>query len=65
MSDEHMYKLLSSYNIPKLRYEPLTPYIKMCPTSHKTLKHDNIHGNVLKPRYKACFIKIETSHTLH
>ena len=40
--------------------DPLTLYIKMCATSHKTLEHDNIH-NV----NRVCIVKVETSHTLH
>ena len=33
--------------------DPLTLYIKMCATSHKTLEHDNIH-NVLKLINRSC-----------
>ena len=43
--------------------DPLTLYIIMGATSHKTLEHDNIH-NVLKLSNRACVVKVETSHTL-
>ena len=33
VSDKHIYKILSSYNVLKLGYQPLNPYIKMCTTS--------------------------------
>ena len=42
--------------------DPLTLYIKMCATSHKTQEHDNIH-NVLKLSNRAR-VKVETSHIL-
>ena len=52
--------------------DPLTLYIKMCATSHKTLKNDNIHvlklsnrACFIKVETRACVIKVETSHALH
>ena len=43
MSDEHIYQILSSYNVPKLSYEPFTPYIKNKLQVTKSVKRENIH----------------------
>ena len=37
-----IFKILSSYNVPKLRYEPITLDIQTCNTRHKSLNCDNI-----------------------
>ena len=38
MSDEHIYKILSSYSVPKLRHGPLTLNIKMRNASYKIIQ---------------------------
>ena len=43
MSDQHCYSSGPSYNVPTLRYGPLTPYITTYTKIRKSLMRYNIH----------------------